>query len=270
MILLKVKLSKFSRLILMSSVILFYAVTICVVAIAKEEQITVENATASSTYYNNQSYGPFKSIDGEYNTYWLGERYATPWWIMFDMGELKYVDKINLVWYSSYYVPSDYDIQISNDSTNWENIYSGIQGIFNMTGNEREINRDARYIRLYIRGANYFPVLREITAYKTTSIPHLIRFQGTLKDRDGIPLEGTLALIFRLYNVETGGSPLWEESQQGINMENGLLDVELGSVTPLNLSFDEQYWLGVEVESDGEMTPRFKLTAVPYAFTSDE
>lgn len=109
--------------------------------------------------------------------------------------------------------------------------------------------------------------------FELIKVPHLMRFQGTLGDGDEIPFSGTIpleSLIFRIYDVETGGLPLWEEEREDVSIQDGFIDVELGSVEPLNLAFDKQYWLGIEVEEDGEMTPRFKLTSVPYAFISEE
>ena len=100
-------------------------------------------------------------------------------------------------------------------------------------------------------------------------IPRLIRFQGKLGDDAGESLTGEFTITFRLYDADTGNFPLWEEVQFGVDIENGVLDVELGSVMPIDLPFDKQYWLGVEVESDGEMVPRFKLTTVPYAIRSE-
>jgi hypothetical protein len=97
-------------------------------------------------------------------------------------------------------------------------------------------------------------------------MPQTIRFQANLQDYNADPLEGTFAMDFRLYDTDIGGTPLWQETQSAIYVEAGALDVELGSVNALDLPFDKQYWLGVEIESDGEMTPRFKLTTVPYAF----
>ncbi|MFH1777035.1 MAG: hypothetical protein ABH952_05695 [Candidatus Omnitrophota bacterium] len=93
-----------------------------------------------------------------------------------------------------------------------------------------------------------------------------MRFQARLGDADEAVLSGTFTIVFRLYDTDASGIPLWEEVQTGVNVEDGVLDVELGSVTPIELAFDQQYWLGVEVDYDGEMTPRFKLTTVPYAF----
>ncbi|MBL7069346.1 MAG: hypothetical protein ISS34_05765 [Candidatus Omnitrophica bacterium] len=94
----------------------------------------------------------------------------------------------------------------------------------------------------------------------------IIRFQGKLEGADEAR---QYTLTFRLYDIEAGGIPLWEEGQTK-DITNGLLDVELGSVTPLDIPFDKQYWLGVEVEFDGEMLPRFKLTPVPYSIRSGE
>jgi len=101
------------------------------------------------------------------------------------------------------------------------------------------------------------------------SVPRMIRFQGRLKDVNQADVEDTVEATFNIYNVETGGIALWSETQTGVLVENGVLDVVLGSVTALTLPFNEQYYLGVEVAQDGEMTPRFTLTSVPYAIISE-
>jgi len=97
--------------------------------------------------------------------------------------------------------------------------------------------------------------------------PQSIGFQASLEDTQGLPLEGTFDLTFRLYDTDFAGDPLWEETQN-VYVEEGLLDVELGAQTAIELPFDKQYWLGVEVEADGEMSPRFKFKSVPYSFKS--
>ena len=96
-----------------------------------------------------------------------------------------------------------------------------------------------------------------------------MRLQGVLKDAYGTPLNGAYSLIFRLYSADTGGMPIWEEMHMDVNIEDGILDIEVGSIIPIELPFDSQYWLGVEIEFDGEMTPRFKLNSVPYSFSSE-
>ena len=42
-----------------------------------------------------------------------------------------------------------------------------------------------------------------------------ITYQGRLTDPDGIPLTGQFNMAFRLYDVQTGGTPLWEEDRTG-------------------------------------------------------
>lgn len=102
------------------------------------------------------------------------------------------------------------------------------------------------------------------TAY--AEIPHVMSFQGKATDKSGAPLNGTYNLTFRIYNTETGGTPKWTETQSNIPISNGIFQALLGNVTPLNLAFDEAYWIGVEINSDGEMSPRTKLASVPYAY----
>ncbi len=49
-------------------------------------------------------------------------------------------------------------------------------------------------------------------------------------------------------------------------MLTAVFEATLGAVTPLNLSFDKPYWLGVAVAPDEEMDPRYELASSPYAF----
>lgn len=97
-------------------------------------------------------------------------------------------------------------------------------------------------------------------------IPNLIRFQGKITDKSGGPLTGSYNITFRLYNSETGGQLKWNETQSGVPVNNGIFTVLLGNVTALDLPFDEPYWLSMEVNNDGEMTPRQQITSVGYAY----
>jgi len=44
---------------------------------------------------------------------------------------------------------------------------------------------------------------------------------------------------------------------------DGIYSVILSSI---DLDFSSQYYLGLKVESDSEMTPRINLTSSPYSF----
>lgn len=223
-------------------------------------------------------YEAAKAVDSNVNTYWSGASAGAPWWITVDQGELAMVTKIIIKWYSSSttYLPYNYDIQVSADNSTWQNVYSAIKPAYSATGEIRVINRDLRYIRLYMRQSGTttptptYPIIREVEVYAKPSEQRILRFQGRLGNSAGVPLDGTFDLTFRIYNTATGGEALWTEIQQAVIVEDGLIDVELGSVTPLNILFLKQYWLGIEVGSDGEMTPRFKLTCVPYSLTSEK
>ena len=88
------------------------------------------------------------------------------------------------------------------------------------------------------------------------AIPNTINYQGYLTDSIGNPLDGTVDMVFSIYDVDTGGSPLWTETQTGVVVTDGLFSVNLGEVTPLSIPFDVPYWLGVQVGADAEMIPR--------------
>jgi len=242
---------------------------LCLAPGAPAEEEANLTTTASSIY--SSYYSADKAIDGNDETYWIGARYGSPWWIRFDTGSSCTINRLLIKWYPYYYyVPDNYDIQISDDGAEWEDVLTGLEGNPDYSGHERKIDREARYVRLYIHSVNrYFPVIKEfgcLVEYET--MDHLIRFKGELTYASGDVLDGIYAIQFRLYNEDTGGEPLWTETQQGVDIVNGVMDVELGSVVPFALTFDEQYWLSVEVDSDGEMMPRFKLTSAPYAIGS--
>ncbi|HIE27027.1 TPA: hypothetical protein EYP66_07045 [Candidatus Poribacteria bacterium] len=99
-------------------------------------------------------------------------------------------------------------------------------------------------------------------------IPETISYQGVLTDTDGIAVsDGDYNLTFKLYDVDTGGTELWSEEQL-VQVSKGIFNVILGSVNPLTLPFDKQYWLGIAVEGGSELEPRIKLTASAYSLNA--
>ena len=97
-------------------------------------------------------------------------------------------------------------------------------------------------------------------------IPHLINYQGMLTDTGGNPLTDTLDITFRIYDQSSSGSMLWDETQNNVEILDGLLNVMLGSVDPIELPFDEDYWLEIDVGPGEILTPRVRLSSVGYAF----
>jgi hypothetical protein len=100
------------------------------------------------------------------------------------------------------------------------------------------------------------------------SIPQTINYQGLLKNASGVVVaNGDYNLTFKLYDVESGGSPLWAETKL-ITILDGIINTQLGSVSPITLPFDTEYWLGITIAAEIELSPRIKLASVPYSFTS--
>ena len=102
-----------------------------------------------------------------------------------------------------------------------------------------------------------------------------INYQGKLTDSSGaIVSDGDYDMEFALYTVQTGGTAVWTETLTGadqVTVTDGLFSVMLGSSTSLaSVDFDQTLYLGVNIESDGEMTPRKVLGAVPAAFEADQ
>ena len=259
--------NKARRIILAMLLILAATSFIIPRALAEEGDQFVITAEASSSYY---SFTPDKAVDGSIYTYWLGSLNMSPWWIQFDAGKVTSIGDIILLWYSNYYVPLDYDIRVSKDGIQWDDVYTNLRGEYQASGIKREINREARYVKLYIRSVNsIFPVLKEMKIFEGAPLDtpaRPIRFQGVLKGGSGAPLEGTYVMTFRLYDAAAEGTALWEELHSSVVVTNGILDIELGNENIIELPFDKQYWLGIEVQGDGEMTPRFKMTYTPYAY----
>ena len=113
-----------------------------------------------------------------------------------------------------------------------------------------------------------------------------LNFQARLLSNTGTTVpDGSYNIEFNLYTVPTAGTSQWTEDRlvsatQGVTVKNGYLSVSLGSITafPGSIAWDQEQYLGMTVRgtgscafgactpTDSEMTPRFKLTAVPYAF----
>lgn len=98
--------------------------------------------------------------------------------------------------------------------------------------------------------------------------PQLLNYQGKLNNKDGTPTSGVFSIVFTIYADSTGGTSLWDETQD-VTVMNGVFNVLLGSVESfpgtLFANGGERY-LGVKVGVDPEMKPRFLLSGVPYAF----
>ncbi len=94
-----------------------------------------------------------------------------------------------------------------------------------------------------------------------------LSIQGILKKSNGVAVhDGAYSMTFQLYTVPVGGSAIWTETQPQVEVSSGIYSATLGNVTPLNIPFNQLYYLGVTVGST-ELTPRNLLTTAPYALS---
>ena len=99
---------------------------------------------------------------------------------------------------------------------------------------------------------------------------NLINFQGSLGDADGNPINGSVAVTFRIYDVPVGGIPLLEESHN-VTVQDGQFSVLLGSATlgGLDPTVFTNPELHLETEVDGEvLEPRQRIASVPVAMVA--
>jgi len=106
-----------------------------------------------------------------------------------------------------------------------------------------------------------------VTGAAQAQVPRLISHQGDLTS-GGLPVpDGDYPMTFRIYDAPVGGAALHTETQPAVVVRGGVFSVILGVFEPLTLAFDVPCWLGVQVGSDPEMSPRVALTSAPYALS---
>jgi trimeric autotransporter adhesin len=106
------------------------------------------------------------------------------------------------------------------------------------------------------------------------TVPRLLRFTGAAKDSVGSAMSGTIGVTFALYSEQTGGPPLWLETQNVPVDANGHYSILLGSNKaeglPAALFVSEQArWVGVQISGQPEQ-PRVLLVSAPYALKAGD
>ncbi len=114
-------------------------------------------------------------------------------------------------------------------------------------------------------------ILAFLADFCSAGIPQMINYQGMLTDDSGNPLTDTVDITFIIYDDPgpTGGNVKWDETQYGVPVINGLFNVILGSVDPVDLDFDQDYWLDITVEGE-HMPERLRLTSVAYSYKAED
>jgi len=98
-------------------------------------------------------------------------------------------------------------------------------------------------------------------------------YQGVLTDASGNPLNGSVSITYRIFNVETGGTAIYTENET-VNVTEGRFDsvvgpnAALGSLTPEDLA--QALWIEIQIDNgtyNETLEPRQRLYGAPYAFT---
>jgi hypothetical protein len=97
---------------------------------------------------------------------------------------------------------------------------------------------------------------------------NLLNFQARLTDLNGnIVPNNKYTITFRIYDAANNGNILWSETQL-LPVFDGVVNALLGSVNSINILIDQNCWIGLQVGTDGEMTPRQQIVGVPFSITS--
>src|SRR5206468_12666617 len=78
----------------------------------------------------------------------------------------------------------------------------------------------------------------------------LLPFQGRLTDQSGMPVSNGVRLVqFKIYDVPTGGSPVWAGELHRTTVNGGLVNVILGTKTPFaTVIFERLLYLEITVD----------------------
>lgn len=102
-------------------------------------------------------------------------------------------------------------------------------------------------------------------------VPPVISYQGKLMQPSGAPVpDGTVSIVFSIYDVPIGGTALWTETNNSIQVKGGLFSAMLGSVAPIPTAVfaGPDRYFGIKVGADSETSPRQKIASTAYSQTA--
>jgi hypothetical protein len=99
-------------------------------------------------------------------------------------------------------------------------------------------------------------------------IPKTLNYQGVLTDSQGVVVpDGSYEITFKIWGPGPSMLPLWSETIS-VAVSKGIFNVTLGESVPLDLPFDQQYYLGISIEGETELLPRIPLSSSPYSMNT--
>ena len=129
-------------------------------------------------------------------------------------------------------------------------------------------------VALLALGITFASVILARSAVQTPAgAPGTMTHQGYLED-GGIPISNTVGLKFGIFSTSSGGSPLWEETHNNVQVSGGYYTVVLGNTEPLDATLfsSTTRYLQVSVDTGSGYVdlPRQAITFVPFAFQAVE
>ncbi len=132
------------------------------------QDLAMDQPTTASSVYSATANPPSAATDGDPGTRWESA-YSDPQWLQVDLGNQQQICNIGVLWENAY--ASAFQIQVSNDATNWTTVYSTTTG----TGGHQTVpvSTTDRYVRLYgtTRATQWGYSVLEFDVYGLTNTP---------------------------------------------------------------------------------------------------
>jgi hypothetical protein len=98
-------------------------------------------------------------------------------------------------------------------------------------------------------------------------VPHTMNIQGVLTDAAGNPvIDGDYNVNFLFYSSPDATTPIMTNDWD-IEVDSGLFSLVMDMSSWLDpVWFENEIWLGLAIDGESEISPRIRLTSVPYAF----
>jgi hypothetical protein len=112
------------------------------------------------------------------------------------------------------------------------------------------------------------------TVPNASALPRLVGISGFAKDTSGNPVAGAAGITFSLYAEQSGGTPLWSETQNVWPDPAGHYTALLGATKSEGLpaalfTAERAHWVGVSIEGQPEQN-RILLVSAPYALKAGD
>ena len=110
-----------------------------------------------------------------------------------------------------------------------------------------------------------------VAAAQAAEVSRLLPVQGRLTQPNGQPQNGTFMIFFEIWDASSGGNMIWNEDHTSVQVNDGFFQLQLGSLTPLNISFDRDYWLQISIQKGAQpietLSPRQQILPGAYALS---